>query len=433
MMMVVFTLLLSLGFRPAQAQDPIVFDLGTALEIALSDNPTVKVAESEIEKKGYAKKGAYASLFPQIDFSASYNRTLKKQTMVMMGESFQIGTDNNYSLGFNAVMPLINAQLWKSLSISALDVELAVEQARSSKIDMVNLVTKSYFNVMLAKDSYKVLQESLNNAIENYMDVKQKYDQGLVAEYDLIRADVSVKNIEPTVFQAENALVLAKWQLKALLALDLELNIDVQEDLNDYESQLYGDYLALQTNLDQNTTLRQIDIQGEQLKESLTMQKYEYLPTLSVNTNYNWTAMANDFKFNQYNWNPYSMIGFTLSVPIFSGGSKYNNIRQTRVSIDQLRWQREDTERNLQLAVKQQMDNMQTNIKQYDAARKGVEQAEKGYIIAQKQYETGAGTLLELNDAELAMTQARLNFNQSIYDYMVAKADLQQLIGNNEF
>ncbi len=432
-MMIVGAGLLSLGFLPVKAQEPVVLDLTTALEIALSDNPTVKVADAEIEKKRYAQKGSYATLFPQLDFGATYNRTLKKQTMVMMGESFQVGTDNNYSLGFSAAMPLVNAPLWKSLAISALDVELAVEQARSSKIDMVNQVTKSYFGVMLAKDSYDVLMESYRNAMENYLDIEQKYNQGTVAEYDLIRADVSVKNIEPSVFQAKNAVTLAKWQLKALMAVDLDLNIDIANDLNDYESELFGDYLSQQTSLQDNTTLRQIDIQGEQLRESLTMQKFEYLPTLSLNGNYNWTAMANDFKFNNYNWNPYSMIGVTLTVPIFSGGKKYNNIRQTRVSINQLQWQREDTERNLQLAVKQQMDNMNTSIKQYDASRKSVEQAERGYLIAQKRYDTGAGTLLELNDAELALTQARLNFNQSIYDYMTAKADLLQITGTYNF
>lgn len=432
-MMVVCILLPSLGFRPVQAQQPIVLDLETALEIALSDNPTVKVAEAEIEKKGYAEKGAYASLFPQIDFVGSYNRALQKQTMVLGDNSIKVGVDNDYSLGFNAAMPLVNAQLWKSLSISALDVDLAVEQARASKIDMVHQVTKSYFGVMLAKDSYEVLLESYNNAMQNYLDVKQKYEQGTVAEYDLIRADVAVKNVEPSVFQAENAVTLAKWQLKALLALDLDLNVDIKEDLNDYEANLFGDYLALQTGLQDNTTLRQFDIQDELLNTSLKMQKFEYLPTLSLTGNYSWTAMANDFKFNNYNWNSYSIIGVTLTVPIFSGGSKYNAIRQTRVSIDQLRWQREDTERNLQLAVKQQMDNMNVSVKQYDAARKGIEQAERGYLIAQKRYDTGAGTLLELNDAELALTQARLNFNQSIYDYMTAKADLEQITGTRNF
>ena len=126
------------------------------------------------------------------------------------------------------------------------------------------------------------------------------------------------------------------------------------------------------------------------------------------------------------------MSGITLSVPIFSGGSKFYKVKQTKVSIDQLNLQRDDTKRNLQLAVKQYIDNMNTCIKKFDAAQKGVEQAERGYMISQKRYDTGAGTWLEMNDAELALTQARLNFNQSIYDYMVAKADLEKVLGNEQ-
>lgn len=100
------------------------------------------------------------------------------------------------------------------------------------------------------------------------------------------------------------------------------------------------------------------------------------------------------------------------------------------MSINQLSLQREDTERNLQLSVRQQKDNMQTCVKRFDAARKGVEQAERGYAISRKRYDTGAGTWLEMNDSELALTQAKLNLNQAIYDYMVAKAELEKILGN---
>ena len=422
MMLVTFMVLPFLAARPVLAQDTLKLDLGKALEIALSENPTVKVADKEIQKKKYARKGSYASLFPQISFAGDYNRTLKKQVMYMdfdmgdmgggslpegtdmssMDEGFEVGRSNNWSLGFNASMPLVNASLWKSLSISALDVELAVEQARSSKIAMVNQVKKSFYAVLLASDSYRVFKQSYDNAMENYLDIKRKYEQGTVAEYDLIRADVTVKNTEPNLLQAENSLTLAKWQLKALLGMDLDLNIDCDGQLTDFKSSLFADYLSTDTTLSENTDLKQLDLQAEQLKKTLVMQ------------------------------NPYSMIGITLSVPIFSGGSKFYKVKQTKVSIDQLNLQRDDTKRNLQLAVKQYIDNMNTCIKKFDAAQKGVEQAERGYMISQKRYDTGAGTWLEMNDAELALTQARLNFNQSIYDYMVAKADLEKVLGNEQ-
>ncbi len=480
MMLVALILLPSLAFNPVKAQDTLLLDLDKALEIAMSDNPTVIIANQEIEKKKYAKKGSYAALFPQVNFGFDYNRTLKKQVMYMdgafdmsgmyapvvnaadnllsenlpgykpgtvqdavnkelaklpdsSGEGIEVGRDNNWSLGFNVGMPLINASLWKSISITGDDVELAIEQARSSKIDMTNQVKRSYFSVLLANDSYRVFKQSYDNAMENYLDIKQKYEQGLVAEYDLIRADVSVKNVEPSMLEAENAVNLVKWQLKALLGMDLEIPIECEGQLTDFQSEMYGDYLTTtsDTSLVDNTNLRQLDIQGQQLKKTLQLQKFDFLPTVSLSGLYNWTSMNNDFRFKDYQWNPYSMIGISISIPIFSGGSKVQAINQTKVTMNQLAFQRDDLQRNLRLSVKQYLDNMNTCIKRFDAAQKGVDQAERGYMIAQKRYDTGAGTLLEMNDAELAMTQARLNFNQAIYDYMVAKSDLEKTIGKH--
>lgn len=475
-----------LTFTQAKAQDkPLALSLDKALEIAMSENPMVKVADQEIEKKKYAKKGSYAALFPQVNFGADYTRTLKKQVMYMdgafdlpsmlapafdpiingtdatlqqsvpgytpgglqqnitahtpkpepttdeSGGGIEIGRDNNWSMGFNAGMPLVNLSLWKSLAISGQDVELAIEQARSSKIDMTNQVKKAFYGVMLANDSYRVFKESYQNAVTNYEDIKRKYDQGLVAEYDLIRADVSVRNYEPNMLQAENAVKLAQWQLKALLGLDLETPIECEGALTDYQSELFGDYLTTDTSLVDNTNLKQLDIQANMLKSTLKLQKYDFLPTLSLSAVYNWSAMNNDFKFRDYLWNPYSMVGLSLSIPIFSGGSRIQKINQTKVNILQMGLQKENLERSLQLAIRQYMDNMATCIKRFDAAKKGVEQAERGYTIAQKRYDTGAGTLLEMNDADLAMTSARLNFNQAIYDYVNAKSDLERTLGKH--
>ncbi|MDR1258283.1 MAG: TolC family protein [Tannerellaceae bacterium] len=483
MMPVAGALLLSATFTLANAQEPLVLNLDKALEIAMSENPTVKVADQEIEKKKYAQKGAYAALFPQINLGGDYQRTLKKQVMYMdgdfgmvdmmapifngmeqtfasqvpgyapgtliseiaaasaptettsSGDGISIGRDNNWSAGFTFGLPLINTALWKSLSVSALDVELSIEQARSSKIDMENQVRKCFYGVLLANDSYRVFKESYDNAMANYSDIKSKYEQGLVAEYDLIRANVSVKNIEPNLLQAENAATLSKWQLKALLGVNLDLAIECEGRLMDFQSELFADYVSTSVNisLDDNSSLKQFDIQARLLKRTLEMQKLDFMPTLSLSGLYQWSAMNNDFRFKEYQWNPYSMVGISLSVPIFSGGSRLNKVKQTQVSISQLRLQRDDAERNLQLAVKQFADNMSTCVKRFDAAQKGVEQAERGYSIARKRYDTGSGTLLEINDAELAMTQARLNFNQAIYDYMTAKSELEKTLGKQSY
>ena len=162
------------------AQRPVVITLEQALEIALSENVSVKVADLEIKRTEYAKKGAYAALYPQIDLTGSYQRTIKKQVMYMTmnGQSMgiEVGKSNTINAGASAALPLVNAQLWSSLKLSSLDVELAVEKARASRLDMVTQVKNAYFGTLFAKEAFNVYKEVYENAVKNYDETKRKFD-----------------------------------------------------------------------------------------------------------------------------------------------------------------------------------------------------------------------------------------------------------------
>ena len=179
------------------------------------------------------------------------------------------------------------------------------------------------------------------------------------------------------------------------------------------------------------SSLKQLDIQSCILSKTYKMQLAQYYPTLNASLSYSWIAMAEDFKFKDYKWNPYSVGGLSLTVPIFSGGQRWYNLKQTKVQQEELDLQRENTRRNLVVAVKQGLSSLETAVKQYNAAQASIEGAKTGYEIAQKRYEIGSGTLLEMNDAQLALLQAKLNLNQSIYTYLVAKSSLDKVLGVN--
>jgi len=415
-------------------QDTLKITLDQALEIALSENPTIRVADREITKQEYAKKGAYADLFPQVDFTGSYQRTVEKQTMYMdgvpgMDGGLKVGRDNLYSAGFTVNMPIVSVPLWKSLKISAYDVELSVEKARSSRIDMTDQVKQAFYSVLLANDAYDVFKQAYDNAVFNYTEIERKVQQGLLAEYDLIRANVNVKNAEPNMYDAENSLILTRWHLKALMGVDLELNIECIGTLSEYENLIIGNYLSTDLSLNQNSDLKQLDLQYKQLQKTKEMQQAQYYPSLGLQFSYNWNSMNNDFRFSHYDWDPYSVVGVSLTIPIFSGGKRHMDIKKTKISMMQLQDTRLDTERKLNVAAKQYHDQMSTCIKQYQAASAGVEQAEKSYAITMKRYETGEGTMLDINDAQLSLTQSQLNLNQSIYNYLVAKSGLEKTLG----
>lgn len=433
-----------------------VISIEQALEIALSENASVKVADMEVLRTGYARKGSYASLFPQIDGNAAYQRTIKKQVMYMdfdmpgMGggegegdssssssssssaaaSGFEVGRWNTWSAGVSASMPLVNAQLWQSLKISDMDVELAVEKARSSKLEMVKQVKQAYFACLLAKEAFGVYKSVYENALANLEQTQRKYNAQKASELDLARAKTSLANAIPNVFDAENSVVLSLWQLKAVMGVDLSEEIDVDGTLLDYDDELLEVSVCMeQPDLSGNSSLRQLDIQAQQLAASIKAQEYASLPSIALSFSYSINAMTNDFKFNTYRWSPYSYVGLSLQVPIFAGGKRANAVRQARVQADELAVQAQETERQLRIAIRQCLNTMDTAVKSYSSALSAVESAAKAYDIASKSYSIGKNTLTDLNDAQLALTQARLTSSQAVYNYLVAKANLESHIG----
>lgn len=406
----------------------LMLTLDQALEIALSESNTIKIADMTIEKSGYAQKGSYAALYPNVNVSSSYQRTLLKQVMVMdMGGQpmeIKVGRDNNISASASASMPLVNAQLWESLKLSALDVEMAVEQARSSKIGMVKQVKQAFYAVLLAQKSHEVVGQVYENARKNYEKTEQRFNVGKASEVERLRAQVTMMNAEPNVSSAENAVLLATWQLKAVMGIDLETEVQVVGDLNDYTEQMLTPYVS-EEDISSNSSLLQLDIQDRMLESTLWMQKKQYLPTLAANINYNYSAMGDD----QLSWFPSSTAALSLSVPVFDGFQKRNNIKQTKVTRNMLALQREDAERNLRIAIRNYNDQMALCIKNYQAANATVEIAQKSYDISEKMYEVGKATLVELNDAQVSLMQSQLTQAQAVYNFMVTKASLDELIG----
>lgn len=450
----------------AQQPDSLRVDLPTALEIALSENPTVKVADMEITKKQYAKKSAYGALLPQLDIIGQYQRAIKRQTVyfdegfglgggsvdpsdytqeelqilqvlnkLMMpdpeksGEGIQMGRFNVWSTGLNVSLPIVMPSLWKNIQMSEVDIRLAMEQARSSRISLVNQVKKAYFSLLLAQDSYSVLRKTYEADSINLENIRNRFNQGVVAEYDVITADVRLKGLIPNILQSENMMKIAELQLKMLMGVDGEVPLKVVGALDDYEATMFNAIIPADTSLIGNSDIKQFDLQAEQAKNAYEMQKLQFSPTLV--SSFNWTYMSqnNDFRFSNYRWDPYSMLGVTLQIPIFNGGQRYHNLKQSEVQLYQLREQRKDVERGLKLSIRNNYDLISKNIEQVVATQSSIQQARKGHEITLKRYETGMGTIVDVNSAALAVLNAELQYRNAIYDYLAAKADLEKILG----
>lgn len=318
------------------------------------------------------------------------------------------------------------------MSMTKTDIELAVEKSRASKLDLVNQVTKGYYQLMLTQDSYDVLQKSYKLAEDNYNIVNAKYQQGAVSEFDKISAEVQMRSIKPNVISAGNAVTLSKLQLKVLMGVTADVDIEIADNLGNYETELFANELNQPAaNLNNNTTMKQLDLNRKMLNQNIKSLRTNFMPTLGMNYSYQYQSLYNeDWNILDYNWSGSSALMFTLSIPLYKA-SNFTKLKSNRIQIRQLEQNRLDTERKLNMQITSYQNNMAASSEQVVSNRENVMQAQKAVQIAGKRYEVGKGTVLELNTSQVQLTEAELTYNQSIYDYLVAKADLDQVLGKD--
>lgn len=426
--------LLGMSFIPCFAEH-LTLTREQCLEIALRDNPTVRVADMEITKVDYAKKEVLAGLFPKIDFSTSYQRSIELQTirMNMGGESqnLKMGSDNTWNMGFSASMPLISPTLWKSISISKTQILANLESARASRLDLINNVNKAYYSLLLAIDSHKVVKENYDIAVMNAEIYEKQFKAGTASEYDVLRSSVQVKNIEPELLQADIAIKQCQLQLKVLMGISTDVDLVPAGKLSDYQRDMYAYPAGASTSIEGNTSLRSLDIQKKILDKNIDLKKFAWIPSLGASFNLSWLSLSNGSPFKDQQFNPYCNVGLNLSVPIFSGGSKYYGLKQAQVQRKELDLQREDLVNALNMQVDLAIDNINREARQIATSEEGVRQAKKAHEIMQKSFEIGAASYLDLRDSELADTQAQLAYLQAIYNYLVSTSELDTLLGKN--
>lgn len=405
------------------------------IRIALDQSPTIKIADTEVKKSDYSKKETLAQLFPQIDFSLSYQRSIELQTMSMdfggMSQKIKMGLDNSWNTGFSASLPLIAPTLWKALAISDTQILQSLESARASRLDLVMGVSKAYYGLMLALASREVLKQQYEVSVFNSEVYQKQFEQGTASEYDVLRSSVQVKNLEPELLQADIAVKQCRLQLAVLMGVEADTSVTPSATLEESQSAMRlrptDGY-----NLDSNTSLRSLDLQAKTAEQNVTLKKFAYLPTLGANFNLNWNALSNGSPFRHQEFNPYCNIGFALSIPIFSGLGRYNAVRQAQAARTELKFQRENLENSLNMQLQLALETLNLNAKQIDSSAEGMHQAAKANEIMQKSFEIGAASYLELRDSELANTSARLMYLQAIHNYLISVAELDNLLGTEQ-
>lgn len=441
-------LLMSLGALlistlSVNAQEQGVSSLGTmnltldkAIDIALAENPTIRVADKDVELKKVADTGAWQSLLPTLDATLSFSHSIKVAEMKIGGNKIKFGQDGSSTAtgALTMNLPVFAPAVYQNMKLTKEDILLAQEKARSSRLDLVNQVTKAYYSALLAQDSYGVMKKAYNTSKENFDVVNNKFKVGRVSEYDKISAEVQMRSMNSSLVSAQTGLNLAMLQLKVLMGVTANVDITIDDSLNRYESTL----VLPQANdgslsMGNNSTLLQMDYNMQLLERTRKLLKTNFMPTVAIQLSGQYQSVSNtDWNIFGYSYSPSASVALAVNIPIFHADN-WTKLKSNRLQISQLEDTRLDTERKLNMAMESYKQNMASTIAQVESNSEAVKQAGKAVQISGKRYEVGRGTILELNQSETALTQAELTYVQSIYDYLTNKADLDYTLGRETY
>lgn len=414
--------------------------LDEALKLALSENPTIRIAEMEVERYDYVKRQTWGNLLPQLSMGGQINHTFIKQNM---SKGFSLGSDQytTISTTLDATIPLFAPTVYRTLKMNRVEMENAVEQARATRIGLVAEVKKAFYNILLAEESLEVLIKSQKTTQETVDDTELKFKNGLASEYDLLTARVQLSNLRPTIIQTKNSIQVAKRLLKMYLSIPEEIDIQVEGRLDEMRDAVMMGTDNLALDLSQNSELKTLELQEELMTRQLKVANASRLPSIGLFGNF--TISGNNMGSIEfpsmnvirdgYYWQNPLFAGVKMTIPLFAGLTKMNKSKELKNRIQQISLQRKYAEDRVTVELKSSLNDLMTARETMFAEEQTVSQAEKAYRISDTRYRAGAGTILELNTAQLSETQARLNFSQAIYNYLAAKAEYDRIIGREDW
>ncbi len=423
---------------PMASAQPRIIGLEDAVRLSMDFNQELAMSRLETEKARARVSEAWGSTMPSVSFDGMYSRAIKKPVFFLPDFSnlssgniipIEIGTDHSITLNVTAQQILFNSAVFVGVGASQLYADAAHESYRAKRLETIAKVRKAFYGALLADEVRAMMLENMNNAEENLHNVEVLSKQGIVSDYDQLRAQVGVENLRPVVMQADNNAALAVEALRAAIGLDVDAQITLKGRLayEQLEQAVVDNAVgeAMQT----NPTLSALRLAVDVNQAFVDVQRSGYYPTLAAFGNYQYQAAKNNLSISTNDFIKSSTVGLSLSMNLFAGFQTNARVEQAQFDKQKSIEQLAAFELGLRTGVHSIVLQLRQAQKRVEAQGKTVEQADRGYRIASSRFVNGSGTQLEVNDAQLALTQAKVNRMQAVYDYLVSSADLEQALG----
>jgi len=407
-----------------------------AVGMALKNNQDYLIAKSQLEKAEAEIQKATAGALPTLSFGSSYTRNLKIPMMVFGGESFRFGTDNQMDIGLNLTQPIwLGGKVFVAMKIAKIYKSYTEDMVREAEGQIVYGVRRAFLGAILTQDVVKVYKDALATAELNLDIVNKMYSQGVVSEYEYLRAQVEVANLRPQLTQTQNGAVIALESLKNLIGAKLSESLELRYE---FDSTIVGRELNLEylqkLARANRASLQQQEHLADITRRAIGIAKSGRSFNLILQSQYGYRLQGDDKAFQLFkrrDWTPSWTATLNLNMPIFDGFTTTAEIRKAKTDYQDASLSLEQLKQQVELDVRQAYYTYQESGERLKAQQKTIEQAEQGLKIARLRYQNGVGTQLEILSAEAALTQAKTNYVQATHDAAEAVYGLLRVTGVN--
>jgi outer membrane protein TolC len=453
------------GENGVEASPPVTLTIREAVETALAQSRDIQDARLALRQAEEQVSEAWGSVFPKIDFSASYTRNIAPAVSFLPAEFFggeegefmkvQFGADNAWSSALVLDQPLFSASAFIGVGAAGRFQALQEETLRGRAQGLVTRVRLAYYSLLLAQEDRRLIEKSLTRVRESLSETEALNRAGLASDYDVLRLRVELANLEPNLRRAENGVAQARRALAIELNLQdlesLEVAGDLAEmdlenpDANDPANREILNLAGIKNPMEvapadvlsdafeSRSDLRQLEMTENLRTAELRVQQVEYLPRISFFGNLSINAQQNgppDFFGDEMTRATSKWVGVSISLPVFTGLQRDARIDRQRAVLNQARNQTLLARLQAEGEVKSVLEQAQEARDRAQGQRLAVTQAQRGFAIASAQYREGLSSQLELTDAEVALRQSEFNYAQAVYDYLVGKAQLDEATGH---
>lgn len=426
--------ILFFGVKLSFTQEKLTLTLEDSIRLALSQNPYHLASAEKVEAAKSQMREAAASFFPSLN--AQGLQTLDEKVFELEFPSFIPGQPpqrvkmdftRDYQFSVSLSVPLFTGgRLISGYKQARFNFLSTKEGVRQSHHITVFSTKRAFYSYLLAEEFVSVAEEAVEVAEKHLKNVKNLYEVGMASKFDLLRSEVQVANLKPLLIRAKNSLKIIELNLKTLLGLDLSRPIEVKGEL-EYKAVESDLETAITVALQNRPEVNQLQYQRQMAKEMVKISRAAKFPTLALSGSYNF--WADKLNFEKDNWQSFYAVNLVLSIPLFNGFATSARVAQSKALIKELELTQKGLGEIVEFEVRQAVLKLDEAKESILSQEKNVEQAKESLRIAELNFTEGLATTLDVSSAQAALSQAKTNYSQALYDYVMSLAELDKAKG----